>query len=92
MPAASGSSLRHWAWAERLRPAENLPQSDVGLHDFGDDLVLAHELFSEVRILSLEAPNPGIVAVFEGCHAILKEALLPAVEDSWPQLELVAEV
>jgi hypothetical protein len=72
--------------------AQVVPQGDVGLHDLGDDLVLVHELCSEGRVVAFQAPNPRIVAVLKGCCAILKEALLPAVEDGWAELVLVREV
>ncbi len=67
---------------------------DVLLHEFGEDFVFALELFFEEGDLAFLGLllGFGLVIVVEGVVAVFEEFLLPAIEDSGVQTELIAEV
>ena len=67
---------------------------DVLLHEFGEDFVFALELFFEEGDLAFLGVllGFGLAIVVEGVVAVFEEFLLPAIEDSGVQTELIAEV
>jgi hypothetical protein len=61
-------------------------------HQFGEDLVLALDLFLQVLDPFLFGLGVGSGLKMEGRRAVLKQFLLPAVEDGGLQLQLVTEL